>query len=142
MRRFFPTLFVFVLTAFGFLAGCSGSSTEPIAVPLVFEGEVAFQGSEFHNFTVVSTGTVRVELVRLQEKVADGAEPLGLSLSIGLGLGRPAADQCATRYSLQASEGELAVFGLTGAEFCVLLFDAGSLLPDQVVEYTVSVSSG
>ena len=142
MRRFFPALFVLTLTAFGFMAGCSGSSTEPIEVPLVFEGEIAFQGRKFHNFTVVSTGTVRIELVRLQEKVADGAEPLGLNLSIGLGLGRPTADQCPTRYSVQASEGELAVFELSGAEFCVLLFDAGSLLPGQVVEYTVLVSSG
>ncbi len=142
MKRRFPALLMLPMVALGLLVGCGGSSTEPIETPLFFEGELASGGSAFHNFTVVSTGTVRIVVVRLQEKVAEGAEPLGLNLSIGLGLGRPLADVCATRYSVQASEGALAVFGLTGAEFCVRLFDNGSLLPGQIIEYTVSVSAG
>lgn len=131
-----------LLVALVVLTGCDGSSTDPIEAPLFFEGELAFLGSEFHNFTVVSTGTIRIEVVRLQEKVPEGAEPQGLGLSIGLGLGRPAEGRCATRYSVLASEGDLVVLGLTGAEFCILVFDTGSLLPDQIAEYTVSVSAG
>lgn len=139
MRRQLAAL---LLVALGAVAGCDGSSTDPIEAPLFFEGELVFLGSQFHNFTVVSTGTIRIEMVRLQEKVAEGAEPLGLDLSVGLGLGRPAEGQCATRYSVRAGEGDLVVLGLTGAEFCVLVFDTGTLLPDQVAEYTVSVSAG
>lgn len=130
------------LAAWALLAGCSGSSTAPIEAPQAFQGELAFEGSEFHNFTVVSDGTLRIELTRLQEKVAEGAEPLGVPLTIGLGLGRPAGEQCSTRYSVRATEGDILVVGLTGAEFCVLVFDAGLFFPDLVAEYTVSVTAG
>lgn len=137
-RRLSALLFA----ALGVLSSCDGSSTDPIEVPLVFVGEVAFQSTEFHAFTVVSTGTIRIELVRLQEKVAEGAEPLGLDLAVGLGVGRPSGEQCSTTFSVLATEGDLVVLGLPGAEFCVSVFDNGSFLPGQVAEYTVSVSTG
>ncbi|MCP4202792.1 MAG: hypothetical protein GY769_12770 [bacterium] len=138
MTRPLPAL---LLLALGALVGC-GSSTEPLETPLVFEGELAFQGSEFHNFTVVAEGTIRIEVVRLQQKAVEGEGPVGFDLPVGVGLGRPAEDQCQARTSDRANEGDLLVFGLPGAEFCVLVFDVGTLLPDQVVEYALSVSAG
>ena len=67
---------------------------------------------------------------------------LGIDLAVGLGLGRPVGELCSTRYSVLAREGDLAVFGLPGADFCVQVFDSGTLFGEVVVEYTVSVSAG
>jgi hypothetical protein len=139
MRNRIPALF-FLLVLAG-LSGCDGSSTDPIETPLIFEGEVAFQGTEFHTFTVINSGLLRIELPRLREKVVEGMEPLGLDLTIGLGLGRPVEDECATRYSVRAREGDTLLLSLSGAEFCVSIFDPGTLLADQVAEYTISVSA-
>lgn len=140
MRRFSPILSASSLMACLVLAGCNSSSTEPIAAPLFFEGQVAFMGSSVHNFTVVSEGLLRFEMIRLQEVVAEGEEPSGLDVAIGLGIGRPANGACATRYSVLVREGDVAVLSLAGAEFCVRVFDSGTLFPDQAVEYRVSVS--
>jgi hypothetical protein len=37
-------------------------------------------------------------------------------------------------------EGDVAVLSLSGADFCVRVFDSGTLFLDQAVEYRVSVS--
>lgn len=140
MTRLFPVPVVLALTVFLALAGCTSSSTEPIAMPLFFEGEVISLGSSIHNFTVVSEGLLRFEVIRLQEKVAEGEPPSERELSIGLGVGRPANGACATRYSVLVREGDVAVLSLAGAEFCVRMFDSGTLLLDQVAEYELSVS--
>lgn len=129
------------LATLGLGVGC-GSSTDPIESPLFFSGEIGFQGSEFHNFMVVKTGTVRVEMTRLQQKVAEGEEPLGVDLTIGMGVGRPAGDQCSTRSSLPVQEGGVIVLGLSSAEYCVRVFDGGTLFDGFIAEYTVSVSPG
>ena len=142
MRRSLPGLLASILVVVGFLAGCGSSSTEPLDGPLFFVGEIAAQGSEFHTFTVVSRGIIRVQVVRLAEKVAEGTEPLGFALTVGLALGRPIDGECVARYSVRATEGTLEVFELNGAEFCLRVFDSGLLLADQVAEYTVSVSAG
>lgn len=131
----------FLVTALGFLAACDGGTTDPVASPLVFEGELAAQGSESHTFTVLSGGLLQIDVPRLQEKVGEGEEPLGLFVTVGLGVGRPLEGQCSTRYSVRANEGDRLVFSLSGAEFCISIFDIGVLLTDQVIEYTVSVSS-
>lgn len=141
MRHPLPAVLLALLAALGLLAGC-GSSTDPIDAPIFFEGEVAFQGRNSHEFMIENDGTIRVEMVRLQEKVVEGQEPFGLDLSIGLGIGRPVADDCATRYSVRLGEGGLVLLGLTPADFCIAVFDGGTLFEGLVAEYTVSVSAG
>ena len=141
MKQPLTVLVAVALMALGTLVGC-GSSTEPIESPLSFSGEVGFQGSQSHDFTVVSTGTIRVDMVRLQGRFIDGGAPLGLDLTIGLGIGRPSGTECATRYSVPVQQGGSVVLGLTGADFCVLVFDGGTLIEGVVAEYTVSVSPG
>ncbi len=139
MRRRPSKLLVIPIVALGFLAGC-GSSTDPIDAPQIFEGELTFEGTEFHTLTVLNSGLLRVEIPRLQEKVAPDAEPLGLALTVGLGVGRPAEGLCATRYSVRVTEGAVVVLSLSNDDFCLSVFDVGLLLPDLIAEYTLSVT--
>ena len=139
MRWRLSRLLVIPALALG-LASCGGSSTDPIDAPQIFEGELAFMGTAFHTLTVANSGFLRVEIPRLQEKVAPDAQPLGLDLTLGLGVGRPAEDQCATRYSVRVTEGAVVVLSLSNDDFCLSLFDVGFLTPDLIVEYTVSVT--
>ena len=126
----------------GLLSGCDVSSTAPLAEPVFFDGEIAAGGRNSHTFTLVSTGTIRIQMLKLQEKPIEGIEPSGLDLAVGLGLGRPTGDVCATRYSVLVDEGDIAVFGLEGADFCIQVFDNGTIFGDVIAEYTVSISPG
>lgn len=142
MSRSFPALLAGGLLLLSALAGCNGSSTDPVDAPLFFTGEVSFGGGSTHNFVVVSEGLLRFEMIRLQRKVAEGEPPAEGGLSIGLGVGRPANDACSTRYSVLIQEGGVAVLSLPDGDFCVRIFDSGTLFLDQVAEYELSVSPG
>lgn len=142
MARSLPALGALGFLALSTLLGCNSSSTDPIDAPLFFEGEVVAGGGQAHNFTVQNDGTLRIEMIRLQEKVEEGAMPLGLDLRIGLGVGRPSGGECLTRYSVLIEEGGLVVLGLPGADFCLRVFDSGTLLQGVTVEYTLSVRAG
>lgn len=142
MTRSLPALLACALLLSSAVAGCNGSSTDPIDAPLFFAGEVAFMGSSKHDFAVASEGLLRFEMIRLQRKVAEGEPPAETGLSMGLGVGRPANDECISRYSVLIQEGGVAVLSLAEGNFCFRVFDTGTLFVDQVAEYQMSVSPG
>lgn len=117
------------------IGGCS-SPTAPVSAPIVFQGEVVFEGAGFHILVLESAGTVQIELTSLTARlVASGSQ-----LAIGLGLGRVSGDECSTTFNTTATEGNSFSFGLQeGQEYCVRVFDTGILPQDAVVAYTVTV---
>ena len=119
--------------------GC-GSSTSPLMDPITFEGEIAVAGRQIHPLVLTASGTIRIEFTRLEEKPVEGVEPTDTNWVLGVGVGRPIGEECSTRYSIRASVGQLLVVGLDEGEYCLLVFDAGFVPADTVIEYTVMVS--
>ena len=120
-------------------AGCS-SPTQPLADPIAFSGQLAFEGEQVHSLTLESAGVVQIRVAELRAQLVDVTDSVPV-LTIGLGLGRPTEDGCATSFTGAASEGSVFPFGLAGdQEFCVRLFDSGRLREDAVVAYTITVT--
>ena len=131
---------VLALTFLSLAATACDSSSGPVDDIFLLEGDLAYQGRESHNLLAMDDGIARIEVLDLQPKILDVTIPR--ILFIGLGLGRPNIDgECITSFTASAQRGSIFSIGLDeGIEYCVLLFDGGSLPEDAVIAYTVSVS--
>lgn len=117
--------------------GCdSGSSSDPGSQTVVFQGELVSSGSVSHPVTVTDAGVVALEVTDLRNKLLDVTN-MNDTPRIGLGLGRPAGEECPATFRVTAVEGNRFPLGLAEAEYCVLIFDPG-LPEDAVIEYTIS----
>ena len=127
--------------AFSALVVTACDSSGPVDDTFLLQGEVSYRGTSTHELVSMDEGIARFEIVSLQPKLLDITG--GSALRIGLGLGLPGEEECETTFRSSAQAGSVFSLGLEEqTEYCVLLFDPGSLPEDALVEYMVSVSPG
>jgi len=122
------------------LLACGGSPTEIVDGPLVFEGVVADEGSVLHSLRVTRRGGVRIEFVSL---VAEPPVEEGIIPSLGFALGQldDASGLCLASYSTGVREGTRLAIGLEEREYCLRLFDNGTLDVDDTRAYSFTVTA-
>ena len=118
------------------LAACKGetptspttttTTTTTVAEPTTteeFTGILPVGGTSFYSFTVELNGTVRVTFA------AVGGTNVPPSIWLGLGLGNPAGEDCATTSSLNTQAGPSPQISGTYAPgiYCVRIADIGNL---------------
>jgi hypothetical protein len=96
---------------------------EPVATE-EFLGTVSVGGTAFYSFTVEQNGTVRITLASVS-----GANVPG-SVWLGLGIGAPAGEDCATTTSLNTQAGSSPqISGTYGPGiYCARVYDIGNLI--------------
>lgn len=117
--------------------GCSGSSPTDPTQNLVLEGDLEYQGRQFHPVTPGRDGVLRIEVAELTPllvQVGDNTAPV---LSVGVGLGRPVEEFCVVSASFALAVGGKLSFSLNDGEYCVQIFDTGTLPPDATIHYVV-----
>lgn len=136
MTRSLAALSILIVLA---LPGCDGSPTEIVGGPLVFEGTVIDNGSVTHIFDIRRRGGVRIEVTSL---VADPPLDEGSTPSLGLAVGEIDADSgiCLASYSISVSQGRRLAFGLEEREYCLRMFDNGTLAADGSRIYSVRIA--
>ena len=118
---------------------CSDSPTAPIDEPLVFSGDLLYQGSVEHFFTLQHPGAIQIKVLDLVAKLVE-IDPLNpLNLVVGLGLGRPDGSSCSTTSRTNVAKDSLLAFGLSAGDYCIVLFDSGRLPEDAVIGYSVLI---
>ncbi len=115
-------------------AACSNNgSTTPSTITETFSGTVAVGGSDYHDFTVNSEGSVNVTLT--------AASPPA-NIVMGLAVGLPTGTSCAPIQGasvLTAAGSSVQLTGLaTAATMCVVVSDVGNAT--GTVSYTVTVA--
>lgn len=138
-------LFAFV-TGFG----CSGETpTSPTtdatttttattaATPVVTEDwmdTLAVGGERFYSFTVTQYGTVNVSLTSVSGQFVPG------TVTVGMGLGTPMAETCATTSSIstQAGTGPQLTGTYNPGVYCVMVRDVGNLFSAARFSITVA----
>lgn len=119
------------------LLACNDSG--PVDDVFLLEGRLEYQGSEVHSLVTMDEGIARFEILALTPRLLDVT--LGSSIAIGLGVGRPSGADCPTSFRTTARVGSVFSIGLEKeAEYCVEIFDPGTLPEDAQIDYTVSVS--
>jgi hypothetical protein len=117
------------------LTGCDTSPTGIAGGPKVFEGSIPAEGSNLHSLMVTKAGGVRVEVDSL---VADPPLDAGFFPSVGFGLGDPdGADGCRLTFTTSINENSRLSFGLSEREYCIRIFDNGSIGEDAVRIYSI-----
>jgi hypothetical protein len=141
----FAAVFVGLFLVAG-AGACKNNTTlpTPVLATEVFTGTLAPGATKSHNFNVdyaFSSSTATLTVTSLTNAATGAA----LSTTIGAGFGQPGFDQTcvlATAYSTQtATIGvELGPAPVTQGQFCVQIFDAGTLTNLGVsANYSVSV---
>ena len=139
MRTWIPATLVLGLLV---TVACSSSTTEPEGGDQIFTGQVAYRdpAPTINTFVMTDTAIVRVEIVQLLASAGDLEIPEEFTVSLGFRLGFPVGDECRPTYQATVVEGSQFSFQLTANEYCLVLFDAGALLPEIVVDYTLSLT--
>ena len=121
--------------------GCSDSTTGPEGGEQIFTGTVAYQNPDptFHTFLMTDTSIARIDIVELAASAGELEIPEGYTVSLGFRLGFPVAGECRPTYQSSVIEGSDFSFQLTANEYCLALFDAGTLLEPIVVDYLVTL---
>lgn len=98
-----------------------------------FNGVVRVGGSSFYSFTVEQGGIVRVRLNRVS---GTNVPP---TVWLGLGLGTPSGEDCATTTSLNTQVSEVAQIQGTYAAgiYCAKVYDIGNLLAPATFYVTI-----
>ncbi len=113
----------------------------PVDDVFLFEGQVTYQGSQTHSLVSRDEGIARFEVLALTPRLLDVT--FGANIVVGLGVGRPNGGECATSFRANARAGTSFSIGLEEeTEYCVRIFDPGTLPEDALIDYTVSVSPG
>ena len=122
-----------------FLAACDDSG--PVQDVFLFEGEVGYQSAQVHSLITQDEGIARFQVLELTPRLLE-IFPDSI-ITVGLALGRPSGDDCAATFRANAVVGSVFSIGLEKeTEYCVEIFDPGTLPEDALVAYTVSVTSG
>jgi len=131
-------LTLFVMVAALSLTGCDTSPTEIVGSPLRFEGSLGPEGTDLHLMTVNNAGGVRVIVESLEAVPALEGDSL---VSIGFGLGEPGGtDDCFITFTAGLTITSQLSFGLSEGEYCVRLFDNGTIGEDAVRNYSLLVT--
>jgi hypothetical protein len=99
----------------------------------IFDGKVPVNGSTFYSFTVTQYGTVNVTMTNVSGQFVPS------TVTLGLGLGSPAAEDCAMATSLTTKAASTAQ--ITGAYqpgvYCVRVYDVGNLFSTANVKVQI-----
>ena len=98
-----------------------------------FNGTVAVGQSSFYSFLLEQGGTVRIRLTRVS------GPNVPSTVWMGLGLGTPSGEGCATSTSLNTQAGDAAQISGTYAAgiYCALVYDVGNLLAPASIYVTI-----
>ena len=122
---------------------CSGKTvstpTAPDGGPLEFAGTVGHMGSSAHDLVLSDDSLLSVTLEDLNILLFDTAQGSADSISLGLGLGQRLDGECALSANFLVLEGQLTIFRLSKAAYCLSIFDPGSLPEDSVLGYRLKV---
>lgn len=129
------------LAAAVLLAGCGDDPvTTPGGDPLIYLGVLETGGRIEEPLVLAEEGTVRIELTDVTpifvELGVEGELPL---FSLGVGLGDDSSGSCAITFGTSLLEGESLTVLVEDTMLCLLVFDDGSLPPDAVISYTVTI---
>jgi hypothetical protein len=117
------------------LPGCDTSPTGIEGGNQVFQGTVAFQSSVQHDFAITRAGGVRIEVESI---VAEPPLPLGITPSLGFGLGEPNVDgDCVQIFRGIISETSSLSFGLQQRDYCMVIADNGTFAEDSTRTYSI-----
>jgi len=119
----------------------SCSSSNPVDESIFLTGTVSYQGSKWHSLPLSNSGIVEIDVLTLTPQLVDITNILNLDLFLGLGIGQPSGEDCVPTTQTAVQAGSRVVYGLSAKEYCILLFDTGSLPEDATVQYTLEVSS-
>lgn len=113
------------------------TTTTTVATPTtteLFSGRVAVGGSAFYSFNVVENGTVNVNLV------AVGGSNVPPTVWLGLGIGTPSGEDCATTATTNTGAGTATQLTGTYAPgvYCVRVWDIGNLLAVAAFNVTIA----
>ena len=128
-----------------FLLGCQSDTVEfDEGEMLTFQGTIEeFTQIDTYDFTIVSQGTVRIELTELDTRIGDTGEPVEPE-GIGVAFGRLNSEgSCTPTVSnvLQQNEA-ISVFVPEGV-YCLGVFVTGGIYPiGTVLQYTLELVSG
>lgn len=113
----------------------------PVDDVFLFEGQVTYQGESIHSLVTREEGIATLQMVDLRPVLIDAV--FSSSIVVGLGFGQPTADGCQASFRTNARVGSVFSIGLEAeTEYCLRVFDAGSLPEDALIQYTLSVSPG
>ncbi|MDP2322285.1 MAG: hypothetical protein Q8O42_23460 [Acidobacteriota bacterium] len=95
---------------------------------------LAVGGERFYSFTVTQTGTVNVSLTSVSGQFVPA------TVTVGLGLGTPVAETCATTLSIstQAGAGPHLTGTYNPGVYCVKVWDVGNLFAPALFAITVA----
>lgn len=127
------------------LLGCPSDTVEFDEGEMVtFEGTILdLTAIDTYEFVVVSEGTVRIELTRLDTSLAETGEPVEPG-GIGVAFGRPNTEgACSPTLSDVIEQTEaISVFVPEGV-YCLAVFAPAGVYPDgTVLDYTLALLSG
>ncbi len=128
------------------LAACESSGTEPLAEPLLFQGELPREGHVEHYFTLAGDGLVQIDVLDLQQRLDETGEVSDFTGFLRAGLGRRAIvdemEQCAETSPLEAfREGSTYAFHLERPEHCLEILDICEE-PDEEGDFDCLVPEG
>ena len=130
-------------------AGCADKTTSPsststtttttttVASPTateLFAGRIPVGGSTFYSFSVVENGTVNVTLADV------GGANVPSTIWLGLGLGTPSGEDCATSSTVNtAATGAVQLTGTYApGVYCVRVWDIGNLVAVAAFNVTIA----
>jgi hypothetical protein len=123
-------------------AGCSDDDdpTSPEDV-LMLRGTVESDGTSRHDLSLGDSRVGRVTVSELRGRLIQVIPGFDPSIAVGFSLGRPnETDDCVASFSSTVAEGTVFVFGLEATDYCIQMFDTGSLPDDAIVDYLLSLT--
>jgi len=113
------------------------STTTTVAAPTeteLFSGRVSVGGSAFYSFTVGVNGTVNVNLADV------GGAGVPSTVWLGVGLGTPSGEDCATSTTVNTAAGTAVQLTGTYAPgvYCVRVWDIGNLAAVAAFNVTIA----
>jgi hypothetical protein len=115
----------------------TSTTTTTVASPTtteLFAGRLTVGGSTFYSFTVVENGTVNVSLADV------GGASVPSTVWLGIGLGTPNGEDCATASTVNTAPGS--AVHLTGTYapgvYCVRVWDIGNLVAVAAFNVTIA----
>ena len=115
----------------------SATTTTTVASPTtteLFAGRIAVSGSTFYSFAVAENGTVNVTLADV------GGSNVPSTVWLGLGLGTPSGEDCATASTVNTAAGSTVQLTATYAPgvYCVRVWDIGNLVAVATFNVTIA----